>query len=272
MIRTLRFPLFLCLGLAGCMKTTKPDPLADVTGFCEAWAEQACNADVVSHCSAASANACVAKQQSFCETLVPASKYSEQGALDCLDAVGKAYEDTVLTADERDTVLHLAAPCDKVLSGPGNEGDTCTVESDCDTNTGLTCVKKSPTGKGYCYVPKIVGGGLDCSADSDVCDTGFYCSSDSHCISANTSGETCSADVPCDPGSRCLTTSGAALGSSDGGSDSGTCQARSALGEACSTDDDCASSICAGASSTAKGACSQNIVLSFTDPVCDDLR
>jgi hypothetical protein len=134
------------------MKTTKPDPLADVTGFCEAWAEQACNADVVSHCSAASANACVAKQQSFCETLVPASKYSEQGALDCLDAVGKAYEDTVLTADERDTVLHLAAPCDKVLSGPGNEGDTCTVESDCDTNTGLTCVKKSPTGKGSCYV------------------------------------------------------------------------------------------------------------------------
>src|SRR5260221_3977956 len=132
----------LLLGLLCSCNTRREVPgagkLSDLRGFCDEWATRACNDTVVEQCSAASKNACIQGQQAFCETLIPESKYSELTASDCLDAVEAAYKDAVLTADERDTVVHLAGKCSKIVSGSGGAGRACTVDGDCNRDEDLS--------------------------------------------------------------------------------------------------------------------------------------
>jgi hypothetical protein len=263
---------FTVLALVSACSSSNTDHKLDTAeGFCSEWASKACNDRVWQACGATSADACIATQQTFCESLVPSSKYSPAHAKDCLNAVGNAYKDGTLSADERDTVLRLQNECAQVLSGPGGEHSACTTDSDCNRNDGLSCVQKT-NAPGKCEKPVQVSGGHDCSAPEALCEVGFYCDG-SHCLAGNNTGGECSPSIPCDPSAHCV--AGAAPASGDGGTTTSTgtstCVARADQGGSCSTDDDCISRICSiGA---AGGKCLATAPpLAASDQICTNLQ
>jgi hypothetical protein len=268
---------FAALALTtSCSKKSDPleSKLATVQGFCDEWAGRACSDAVVQSCSAESANACIESQRAFCETLIPDGKYSELTARDCLAAVEAAYGDGILTANERDTVRQLGNECDHILSGSGTAGKSCVVDSDCDRDEDLACVKKTST-IGKCEKPpdKPIGGGHDCSPLEAVCEDGFYCDG-SNCLAAKSVDDPCSATIPCDSASRCLDADDNVVGASgaDAGAAMGICRARKAVGNGCTGDDDCTTRICTPKAGSTDGVCSKQVVLSPADPICSDLQ
>jgi hypothetical protein len=254
--------------------------VADLAAFCSEWATRACNDTVVGSCSATSPGACIQAQQTFCESLVPAAKYSSKNADACLDAVREAYSDGQLTADERNVVLRLGAPCDKVVSGKGAKEAACTQDSDCNRDDDLACVKKYD-GSGQCEVPNptAVMGGNDCSAPDAVCTVGYHCGFESSCVQNNVKeGQPCSDVKPCGAGLRCGKPSGQISGA-DAGAEAGAGAASSsdvciALVKVspCATDTDCESGICAVGSGASSGRCTTSAALSSTDRICDALH
>jgi hypothetical protein len=241
--------------------------LADVQSFCADWARRACNDQVVSRCAAEGKDACTAAQESFCETLVPDGQYSATTATTCLDAVEAAYADAVLTADERDTVRMLGAPCDKIVSGSIGTGGECREDGDCNRDVDLSCVKKAGAATGTCEKPKPVGGGISCADPDATCEDGFYCDG-AHCVEEAGEGNPCSAAVPCKSEFQCLSDGGEAIGVVV---ESGTCQPRKKIGGACRTEADCLSRICAPRMNSASGVCAEQILLTPSEPLCLDL-
>jgi hypothetical protein len=251
------------------------DKIATVDGFCNEWAMRACNATVVSHCAAASQQDCVSSQQDFCESLVPEDEYSSKNALQCLTAVQKAYQQDSLDSDDLETVLHLGNDCSKILSGKGTAGDSCTADSDCDTDSNLACVKKG-SATGMCEMPSSppIQGGYSCKADEAVCADGFYCDG-SDCLADKSQGDDCSASIPCDTKSHCLDSGGNVVGlgaSADGGASSGTCAARKSTGSDCASDDDCTSLICEISSGSTTGVCADQVSFAPSEEICKNLR
>jgi hypothetical protein len=251
------------------------EKIATKRGFCQEWGGRACNDTVVGLCSAVSKGDCSDSQQDFCETLIPDEKYSSLTALDCLKAVEEAYGDGKLTAEERDTVTALANRCDRIVSGSLTAGKSCFVDSDCNRDKNLSCVKKTST-IGKCQEPAEppVGGGRDCSADDAVCEKGFYCDG-KNCLAEKGQGDDCSVTVPCDAESHCLDSQGHPVGagdSADGGATNGICAARKSTGGECASDDDCTSRICSPKAGSTTGVCSAQISLSPSDRICNALQ
>jgi hypothetical protein len=270
-----RFLAFLApLALLSCSneeKIAKDDPLRTSAGFCAEFARRACNADVVERCSAASEEACESGQAEFCEGLIPSGKYSSLTAEECLEAVGKAYEDTELTPEERVLVRTLGGECDKIISGSVGEGGSCTETSDCDRDEELECVVKAGMSEGTCQIPTVVLGGDDCTGDDAVCAAGYYCDQE-HCISGGKAGRDCSLAEPCGTGFRCLTAAGTPPGASaDGGVEAATCQALAGVGEDCDGDDACTTGICTPVLD-GTGVCASLVILAPSDPTCRELR
>lgn len=225
------------------------DPLATVAGFCEAWAERACNADVVDVCSQEpDRDDCIDGQADFCRTLVKASKYNKSGARECLDAVEEAYADARITAGEFQVVRHLAVPCDQVI---GADGVFCKKDSDCDTEKQL-CQEREGSATGVC----VIDGGRSCKDTELSCAQGFFCNG-SICAEIEDSGGECASDIECKPEYRCVIPEDA---------ETGTCKARADVDEACTTDDDCKSHLCW------EDKCANRIVLTDSDELCKDLR
>jgi hypothetical protein len=253
---------FLTLTLPFGCKTedeTPPDPLARREGFCEAWAESACQQSVVDACDSGTIEDCVDKQSDYCLSLIPES-YASSHAKECLSAVKAAYKDADLTAEELQVVLKLAEPCDKLSKGISDEGDECTKADDCNTAGGFTCVTKLGAAEGTCEKPEEVPAGDDCSGDAAVCAEGYYCNGD-NCVTYKKTGGTCDGDYQCKPEDFCvIETEG----------EPGVCTARLALNEVCTADDDCQSHFCLIESAT-EGECASRIRLSRTEPLCDHL-
>src|ERR1041384_796594 len=88
-----------CLPPACTTEEDPPDPLATTGGFCDAWAERACQADVVKYCNAKSVDSCRSTQGDFCRGILP-ENYTSARAKACLDAVEDAYRDAELTPEE----------------------------------------------------------------------------------------------------------------------------------------------------------------------------
>ena len=258
---------FTALGLltacGGTREGPPSNPLAMPAGFCEIWAERACNETVIERCVATDVEACRDAQANFCLGLAR-DNFAGDNAEECLDAVELAYEDAELTADERDTVRKLGTPCDQIVSGSGGS-DACVQHSDCET-LGLSCVRALGQAMGICQDADIVQGGFPCSGPNQVCAEDFYCDGQ-NCLAAAGAGAPCTLDMPCRSDFNCERPTGVPppLGASDA-----TCVPKVGIGEACAKDADCFSDICAiGA---AGGICVENVVLSQTDPVCTDLR
>jgi hypothetical protein len=231
------------------------DPGETREGFCNRWAEAACNATVVSVCQAASVDDCRLSQERFCLTLVPNAGFVDDRADDCLDAVGAAYADADLTADELDTVLRLGPPCDRLVRGSRAEGASCTSRLDCDGPGGFDCVFKASETNGTCERPELTDPGRDCSAASAVCGDGFYCDGD-NCIEGKDPGEACVRNAECGDGY---------CGPAD------VCVAGLTVGSDCTDDAQCDSGLCYRLSATER-VCTDRVRLSRTDPACEDLR
>lgn len=246
----------------GCKsKEEPPNPLADRSGFCHAWAEAACQEEVVSSCNANSVDDCVSSQSDFCLSIVP-EEYDSTNADACIGAVKDAYANAKLSPEDIAIVLKMGAPCDTLSAGTVDNGDDCTANDDCDTAHGLVCIRKLGATTGSCGVPKVVPAGDACDERSQVCDDTHYCNGE-NCVSFKKQGFACEGDYECNPEDHCVVPAGAAAKS---------CEARLALNEVCSSDDDCASRYCAIAKGDTEGECASTIVLSRTEPLCLALR
>jgi hypothetical protein len=253
---------------------------SSVEGFCDDWATRACSDSVVTACASTNADSCRDSQRAFCEKLVPDAEYSDKNAEACLDAVGDAYKDAVLTSDERKVVLELGGVCSKILSGSVGAGGSCRVDKDCNRDDDLECVKKST--KNACAIPVLVAAGHSCSAAGAVCEEGFYCRDGEFCVTLDVD-DTCSDVKPCGVEARCVF--GNASTSVDGGDGgdgvadtgepaddtTGKCVAREANGADCTSDDECIGGICLDRAN-GKKACTDKIPLSRAEPTCADLQ
>lgn len=256
-------------------KDEPADRLATVEGFCKVWAEQACNQTVVDRCAATDAEACQDAQAEFCESMIPAGKYSRSGADACLLAVRRAYEDGDLEPEEAAAVLRLEDPCDKVISGSGSPGDACKDTTDCSTELELVCIKRAGDSMGLCAEPDPKEGGRSCTAPNAVCVEGFYCNGE-NCVENRGEGQSCSEAMPCAQGFKCKPAGSAAApdaGAGDAGAAEPTaeCVAQAKRGEACKVDSDCETGICGEGSNP---ICLGVIVLTGDGDttVCDNLR
>ncbi len=254
--------LSLPLGCSGAEEP--PDPLARPSGFCEAWAEAACQEDVVTACDAASVDDCVATQSDFCLDLIPAT-YDSTKAKACLSAVKTAYRDANLTAEEIQVVRYLAAPCDQLSDGVSEEGESCGSSDECNTAGGLFCIKKLGASRGSCETPEMVPPGDACDGAAQVCEDGYFCNGE-NCVAYKKTGAACEGDYQCLPEEQCLTTVDA------DGVETSACTVRLELNEVCAGDADCQSGYCYLAASATEGECASMIRLSRSEPLCDDLQ
>jgi hypothetical protein len=244
--------LVCCLALVACGEDEAEPRTREQ--FCQDWAKAACNDEVVSVCQAEGPDECRQSQEDACRKLVT-DDFSDAKGQACIDAVGDAYEDANLRDEELATVLRLAAPCDQLLKGTKGTGDSCTKRSDCDAPSGFDCVKKADKATGTCQIPEITGAGRKCDADQKTCEPGFYCDGD-NCVEAGDVGDDCTIPEQCGETSYC--------------NDLGECAERAATGESCSSDTECTTGICYEFDGDQE--CTDRIVVSRSEPICDDLR
>ncbi len=251
--------LGLAVGLGACSSKDQPDPYATVAEFCTEWGKAACTNEAVQRCNGVDAstetltNACVASQEAFCQGLLPATGYSSKNAGQCLSAVQAAYSDGKLTALEIATVRHRGAPCNQLIKGAQSEGETCTVDDDCDTLGGYLCLSKA--GAGTCQIPTIADNGTSCEAADKTCNPGFYC--DSNCIESKAVGGKCAEDFECATGLVC-------------NPDTLKCAAKVSA-TACRADSECTTNVCDIPMGAETGRCVSTITLSSSTGICADL-
>jgi hypothetical protein len=269
------FPFLMLIPVAFACSGAKKAPGSSANktaqSFCESFGKAACNDTVVSKCSGGGTDVdkCVASQAAFCMTMleVPAF-YSSENAKACLDAVTAAYKDAKLTAAEVQIVRELAAPCDKLIKGPGSTGSTCTSTTDCNALEDLSCVMRPGDAMGSCQVPEIVGGGISCAAPERVCEDSFYCNGQNCIERPKQAGAACAADIPCSADFTCVDTSpGAGTNQPcSAASDSCSCGARANTGSACVVSDECKSGVCAD------DLCQELVELTAAADFCRQLR
>jgi hypothetical protein len=254
--------LAAALPLACSGKEEDPDPIGSRTGFCQQWAEAACSQATVDACNANSVDDCRASQAAYCLKLAPKNYRSSKYAQDCITAVGDAYADGDLTADELQVVTRLADPCHKLSTGTHADGESCDENDDCATVDGSVCIKKLGAAEGTCGVPEEVAAGEACDADNQVCDSTHYCNGE-NCVAYKKTDAACDADYVCKPGDRCVIATDTTTG---------TCQTRMALNQACTSDDDCESLYCAIAEGDTEGKCASKLRLGINEPLCKNLQ
>jgi len=261
-MKRLLLPLVLGVGWFGC-SGDQPGPGAEESkyksesAFCTEWAKVVCNELVVSRCNG-TRSGCIESQTSACGVVVPLG-YDPTYAEDCLNAVEDAYADAELDAEELDIVLRLGGPCATLVDGGEGEGDGCAESFDCDGVNGYECVIKADETTGTCQVPVEAGGGEQCDEPEVVCEEGFYCNG-SDCLIRRDETDACTGDAMCAAELRCDIATGET---------EGVCEARLSNGQACTGNDECASSICNGATNK---VCASNVVLTVESSLCDTLR
>ncbi|HKP62248.1 MAG TPA: EB domain-containing protein [Polyangiales bacterium] len=222
--------------------------------FCRDWAAAACTEETVSACQASSPEECRQSQEDFCRDLVPSKGFSDQFGDVCIDAVGAAYEDADLEDEEIATVLRLGEPCDKLIAGEKERGESCDSNTDCDAPAGYVCVMKSDKATGTCEIPQEVEAGRDCSAAQKTCPSGFFCNGD-NCVESRDVGDACKIQEECGDTAYC---------------DKGKCAARVGVNGTCREDYECESGICY--EYDGKKSCTDRIRLARAEPICEDLR
>jgi hypothetical protein len=259
----------LALALTHCSATKDgpgagPNPLGTETGFCRAWAANACNQTVVDDCQAPDVDACLTAQAAFCMGKVP-SGYEPDNAQACLDRVKLAYDDAELSLEDIRVVLQFGEPCDKLIRGSAPQGGSCTQDTDCDTLSDHKCVIKAGETYGTCYEPVVVGGGRGCDAPEETCEDGFYCNG-MNCVERLGPDAECTSDAECSAELRCV------IGpADDAGVSAGSCQPRNVLSAECTADAECQSGYCSIAPGE-PGLCADMVRFGLREPVCEDLK
>lgn len=234
--------------------SSRPTSTKSADEFCQQWARAACTEAVVSACQASNAEECRQSQAGFCRSIVP-DQIASAGSDGCISAVGAAYRDADLRGDELALVLRFQGACERTVIGTNKEGDDCTVSTDCDVSRGYSCVRKADADTGTCQMAEEVEPGRDCSAAQKTCQEGFFCDG-RHCV------ETLAADEACVLHEQC---------SADRFCDAnGTCAERRAVNDSCENDVECAQGICSELGD--EKVCTDRVVLSRADPLCENLR
>jgi hypothetical protein len=244
----------LALGLFAVGCASADEPAQTPEGFCREWATKACSAEVVSACQAESASACRITQQAACQGALP-DGFVADNADACLTAVGRAYQDADLDAEELATVLRFGPPCDRLVRGPRAGGDSCASSGECNAAGGFACVAKGSATRGTCQQARMVQPGFACDALQETCTAGFYCNGD-NCVAGKDIGDSCSTQLECGNEGYCAP--------------DGTCAARFPVRADCSFDYECKSDICFAFD--AERVCVDAIRLSPSEPLCDNLR
>lgn len=221
--------------------------------FCSAWAEAACSTETVSACQAPDATSCRVAQQAACRKLVPAGFSDEKGQA-CIDAVKAAYADADLTASELKVVLRLGSPCDKLIKGEKDKGESCAANAECDGPAGYVCIRHADASTGTCQIAESVGGGKDCSPKQKVCEVGFYCNGE-NCLEAKDAGDECTIQEQCGAAAFCNA--------------SGKCETKHKVSTECTSDRECGDGICY--EFEGKKLCTDRVRLGRGEPVCEDL-
>jgi hypothetical protein len=232
------------------------DPLRTESAFCAEWAKVACNDQVVEDCGGTDSG-CRESQEIACGDLIPFG-YSSKHARDCLDAVRDAYEDSVLTAEELHVIRDLTGECGRLVAGFTEEGDSCTEDTDCDTVAGYSCVIKPTQTEGTCQVPEQSGPGAQCTRPESVCPEGYYCDG-TDCLTRKPEDEECETDAGCEPALKCAIPEGET---------EGTCVPRIGSGDPCTSDQECVTGLCVGASPI----CLTQVRLTGESVLCQELR
>lgn len=266
--------IFVGLWACACAEDKPADPLASANGFCDAWADRVCSEDVATTCAFGdetnAVDKCKAAQKDHCLDRVNDDLYTGRGARECLDEVGEALNDGQLNPREYRVLMEFARPCDELLSGPGESGDACNAEIDCNSLKGFACVKKTGASDGECQKPDYVSGGRKCNTDNAVCEQGFFCDG-TNCIAKLESGEACDAENPCADEFIC-----SAAG--DGGVS--RCVGKIEVGEKdendqavrCASNNECASGLCSKVEDLETGLCVTAVVLTANATFCSSLR
>jgi hypothetical protein len=228
--------------------------------FCVDWAKAACSKETVSVCQAEDVESCQLAQQRACRDLIPKEGFSSERADECLNAVSKAYEDGDLTSKEMLVVYRLGSPCDKLIVGPRDIGESCDSNSDCNTPEGVTCIFKGSSKSGVCEIAVVKQPGTACAAESAVCTQGFYCDGE-HCVEGKGLSSSCEVHSECGSSAYCRPGEDGAF----------SCEPRLGVGADCNEDDACASGICLKQGDEDSGKCFDRLRLSPAEPACDDL-
>lgn len=182
-------------------------------------------------------------------------RFSGHNADACLSAVKAAYADADLTAAEAKTVMRLGKPCDRLVSGPRNAGQSCDSSSDCNTPDGFECAIKGTSVDGTCQMPVVKQPGLSCAAAQEICTDGFYCN-ETNCVEGKALGEPCVNSLECGAEGYC--------------SASSECTPLLTVGSQCTHDSECTSDVCYPSGGTTP-ECLERLRLSPSEPACDDL-
>jgi hypothetical protein len=188
--------------------------------------------------------------------------YTGRGATECLTFIHDVYRDEALEPDERNALVSLTEPCDKLLSGPGDKGDECNEDKDCATIDSLACVKRFGETRGQCQEPNEVKGGGRCANADSVCEDDQYCNG-TNCVAKSILGDPCSAEVPCDESTRCVVEAEA---------EEGTCEEKKDNGEDCLSDDECQSALCDRNADEEDGTCVEALNLNIRVDMCESFQ
>jgi hypothetical protein len=230
---------FALLGLLACSskdEETGVNPLSTVDGFCTDFANAACLSDVVARCGT-SMEACLGKQKAYCVSELPRHADSTKALIvakvqACINAVRAAYTDTVLTAEEYETVRHFANACSGLQDPNPTTGTTVYY----NRSAGQSCVP------------------------GDVCQPGNYCDG-AHCIERpGVGGECCEDSATCSSKVLCVETTLCR---------NSVCELKPGVGEACANDAECAAgSFCGGG----PAICVTEVALGRMEPLCVEMR
>lgn len=248
--------------LVSCGSDEPEDPLKSASGFCGEWGKSVCTDAIILDCASGSVEKCQQAQRDYCLDRVSENLYTGEGATECLDFLSNAYRDRALDREERDALVRLGAPCDKLLSGSGKAGKDCNQNKDCSTIDGLECVKQYGETRGQCQKPRLVPGGGRCSNADSVCQEGQYCNG-SNCVAKSEEGEICSETVPCDESTRCVI---------EEEETEGECTERKDNGERCKVDEECISNLCDRNASESEGYCVEALRLTVRVDMCDSFH
>ncbi len=214
---------------SACMPTAA-NPLADVSGFCQAKAKAECQVTAV---CAIEPDVCAPYRASLCNadaTSATASgvrKYVLGNAQACLDALNTAYG----SGSSKVLYSQLVGPgsitdtCERVFSGSATTAESCESDYDC-ANEGI-CAPVAPGATEMVCAPQVAAVQL-CANPGSVCPTNTYCALQptgaAECVAAAAAGQACGASMPCVSDQRC---------------GEGTCVDRVGPGGACVTSADC---------------------------------
>jgi hypothetical protein len=253
----------LCALLPSCASEKPVDPLASATGFCGEWGKNVCVEAIVQDCASPSVSECQQAQRDFCLDRVSEDTYTGQGAAECLAFLRDAYRDEALERDERDALVRLGEPCDKLLSGSGKAGSECNENKDCNTLDGLECIIRFGETRGECQEPRLVTGGGRCASADSVCkEADQYCNG-TNCVAKSLEDEPCDASTPCDDTTMCEIQEG---------EEEGVCVARRRNGDACTSDGECRSALCDRNEDEEEGFCVDTLELTVRVDICESFR